>query len=737
VRRDSRLSNQYHTGRQASFNQAIRNEDAEAVDCVQGVVERIVYESDDTGFLVARMEREDTGELITFVGAFVAVSAGDTMRLWGQWQDNPKFGRQLRVDRFETILPTTVTGIEKYLGSGLIDGIGKEFAKRIVKAFGVETLRVIDEEPERLREVKGIGKKRAVQIREAWEAQRAVQSIMIFLQGHGIGVGQAVRIYKRYGDSAITVLRQNPYRLAADITGIAFKTADAIAQELGVPKDSPQRARAGLKYVLEQAMGHGHVFLPWEVLRSQARDLLEVDPAILDAAQQAAEAVQDVVREGESVYLPALYAAETGASARLKRLISAPSDKVPIKIEKAIEWVERTKAIELSEEQRQAIRTAVAAKVMVITGGPGTGKTTLLNGLLDIFAMKGLDILLAAPTGRAAKRMEAATGRAAKTIHRLLEFSPKNGGFTRDETNPLTADLVVIDEASMVDINLMHSLLKAVPASARLFVVGDVDQLPSVGPGNVLMDLISSQAMPVVWLKTVFRQAAQSGIVANAHRVNQGQYPEFNTTDFFMVERKDPAKALETVLEIVTNRIPKKFGLDPKRDVQVLAPMHRGDVGVKALNEGLQRALNPEVQPLGRRLFGQGDKVMQQRNNYELDVFNGDVGVITEVHEDIKEVQVQFEDRAVIYPFDALDELGLAYASTVHKAQGSEYPAVVIPLMTQHYMMLQRNVFYTGLTRASRIVIIVGDPKAVGIAIRNTKVTRRNTRLSERLANRA
>ncbi|HIJ65681.1 MAG TPA: ATP-dependent RecD-like DNA helicase [Candidatus Hydrogenedentes bacterium] len=701
---------------------------------IEGVVERIVYENEENGFFVARLREEGKRDLTTFVGNLMALSPGDTVRLWGQWVDDKRFGPQLRVNRYETVLPSTVKGIEKYLGSGLIRGIGPTYAKRLVEAFGVETLRIIDEEPKRLRDVPGIGRKRAAQIREGWAAQRAVQSIMIFLQGQGISSTQAVKIYKRYGDSAVAVLRENPYRLAEDIVGIAFKKADAIAANLGIAKDSPQRAQAGLIYALQQACGEGHVFLPESDLSAKAVELLEVHPEVLPAPLVALAAQRRVVREECNVYLHPMYVAETDCAKRLKRLIATPRGNVSIVVGKAIQWVERIHAIRLSAEQRHVIRVAAEAKVMVVTGGPGTGKTTVINSLLSIFEKKGLAIALAAPTGRAAKRMEAATGREAKTIHRLLEYSPKDHAFTRDENNPLTADLIVIDESSMIDLQLMANLLKAIPPHTRLFLVGDVDQLPAVGPGNVLMDVIASNAAPVVWLKTVFRQAAKSGIISNAHRINRGEYPEFNADDFFLVERTDPGKALETVVELVANRMPRKFGLDPLRDIQVLAPMHRGDAGVERLNEELQRALNPEVEPLPRRPFGLGDKVMQLRNNYELDVYNGDVGVVTLVDHELKEVQVTFDDaRVVVYPFDELDELTLAYASTVHKAQGSEYPAAVMTILPQHYMLLQRNMLYTAVTRGKRLVILVGAPKAVRMAVQNDSIARRNTRLADRL----
>ena len=708
----------------------------QALDSIEGVVERVVYESPETGFFVARLLRPGNAHLDTFVGNLMAVSPGETIRLWGRWVDDEKWGRQLRVERYETVVPTTVVGIEKYLGSGLINGIGPAFAQRLVKAFGTETLRVISEEPERLREVPGIGKTRATRIREAWESQKAIQSIMLFLQGHGIGTAQAARIYKHYGDAAVAVLRENPYRLAADITGIGFKSADKIAANLGIPKDAPQRAEAGLLYALEQARNDGHVYLPEEDLIGTAAELLAIPADVLPPALVRLVSGETLVRDGGSLYLRNLHAAETGCDELIKRLIRTPKGTLEIHTERAIAWVERTHAIRLSDEQRTAIRTAAGAKAMVITGGPGTGKTTVINSLISIFDKKGLRVLLAAPTGRAAKRMEEATGREAKTIHRLLEFSPKHGGFARDENSPLNADLVILDETSMIDIHLMHSVLRAVPRHARLFLVGDVDQLPSVGPGNVLMDIITSGAVPVVWLKTVFRQAELSGIIANAHRINRGEFPEFNTADFFLVRRKEPLSALDTIVELVANRMPKKFGFDPRRDIQVLAPMHRGDAGVLRLNEALQDALNPRGVPVPRKNFRQGDKVMQLRNNYELDVYNGDIGQIAAADAEAGELNVRFDDgRVVIYPFDALDNLTLAYAATIHKSQGSEYPAVVIPLLGQHYLLLQRNVFYTAITRAAQLVIVVGDPKAVAMAVRNNKISRRNTHLAERLRN--
>ena len=708
----------------------------ESLACVEGEIERIVYESEETGFFVGRLRQEGQRELVTFVGNLMAVSPGETVRLWGRWVDDKKWGRQLRIERYETVVPNTAQGIEKYLGSGLISGIGPAFAKRLIEAFGVETLRVIDEQPERLLRVPGIGRKRASQIREAWNAQRAVQSIMLFLQSHGISGALAAKIYKRYGDAAAAVLRENPFRLANEITGIGFRSADKIAANLGIPKDAPERIEAGLLYALDQAISDGHVFLPEDELTAAGTELLGADKETIVSGIIRLVTARSIIRDGDALYLPLMFHAETGCDQLLKRLVSAPKGSLSIQAEKAIVWVERTHGITLSEEQRQAIRIAAAAKVMVITGGPGTGKTTLIKSVLAIFEKKGLRVLLAAPTGRAAKRMESAADHEAKTIHRLLEFSPNEGTFTRDENNPLKADLLIVDETSMVDLPLMHALLKAVPRHARLFLVGDVDQLPSVGPGSVLMDLIAGNIVPAIWLKTVFRQAARSGIIANAHRINHGVHPEFNAVDFFFVERKDPAKALETIVELVSTRIPRKFGLDPIRDVQVLAPMHRGNTGVARINEAIQQALNPNGEPLPRRSFRCGDKVMQLRNNYELDVYNGDVGLVKVVDAEARELMVQFDDRSVLYSFDDLDNLTLAYAITVHKSQGSEYPAVVLLLLPQHYLLLQRNVLYTAITRGKKLVIIVGDQRAVEMSIGNTTVATRHSRLSDRLRKR-
>jgi exodeoxyribonuclease V alpha subunit len=720
-----------------AFNQPAQSPfDAGEPGELEGVIERIVYENPETGFLVGRLRRDNAHELDTFVGSLIAVSPGESVRLRGRWIDDQKFGRQLRIESYEVVVPSSIEGIEKYLGSGLITGIGPHFAKKLVAAFGAETLRVIDEQPERLRRVPGIGAKRAQDIRAAWESQKAIQAIMIFLQGHGIRPAQAARIYQAYGDKAMAVMRNNPYQLAEDINGIGFQGADQIAQKMGLAQDAPQRLEAGLRHALLEAMGEGHVFLDKQQLLEDASRVLGVKLPQLAAPLDALLAREGLVREGDAIYLPHLRDAEAGVAQQLKRLLGAPSEMPSIHVENAIKWVEREQGIQLSEGQREAIRLGCESKVLVITGGPGTGKTTILKGLLAILEKKGLSFLLAAPTGRAAKRMEAATERSASTLHRLLEYSPRKHGFTRNETDPLVTDLLVADEASMIDIHLMHALLKALPPFARLLLVGDVDQLPSVGPGNVLFDLIASGMVPVARLQTVFRQADESGIIHNAHRVNRGLMPDFNTTDFMLVKRESPEAVLETIVELVVRRMPQGLGLDPLRDVQVLSPMRRGDAGTVRINEALQQALNPSGVPIAGRGFRLGDKVMQLRNNYELEVFNGDVGILSTNDPEGQEVEVTFDDgRKVIYPYRNLDELALAYAMTIHKSQGSEYNTIVIPVVAQHFMMLQRNVLYTGITRGKARVILVGEPKAVAMAVRNSNIARRNTRLTGRMRN--
>jgi exodeoxyribonuclease V alpha subunit len=699
----------------------------------EGIVERIVYENPDNGFMVARMKIEGQHHLLTFVGAMMAVSPGETIQISGEWVNDKKFGKQIKVTQYKTILPNSIIGIEKYLGSGLIQGIGPAYAERLIKAFGIETLNIIDQHPEKLRNVEGIGPKRAIQIREAWSEQKNIQSIMVFLQGHGISTNQAVKIYKKYGDGAVTVLRDNPYKLIEDITGIGFAGADKIATNLGLEIESPKRVAAGLTFALQDMVSEGHVFSKKDNLISKAEKLLKVTTQLIERELATMIHNDTLIAEDSDIFLHDLYDREMGCSEHIQRLLNGEKEEVTDKVDIAIKWVEKKHSINLSEEQRDALSLSVDSPMTIITGGPGTGKTTLINSIISVFQRKNFTLLLAAPTGRAAKRMEATTGHKAKTIHRLLEYNPKIHDFTKNEMNPLDADVIVIDEMSMVDINLMHSVLKAIPDDTRLLLIGDVDQLPSVGPGNVLMDLIVSTTIPTVRLKTIFRQAAESGIIANAHRINSSEPPQWNDTDCFFVERNDPEAVRDTILELATNRIPNKFGFDPMKDIQVLSPMHRGDAGVTHLNEHLQHAMNPNGQEIPKRGLRLGDKVIQTKNNYELDVYNGDVGKITILSEETKELHVQFEDRTALYSFDDIDNLSLAYAITVHKAQGTEYPALVLPIVSQHYLMLQRNILYTAITRGKSLVVVVGDTKALNKALHNTDTTRRNTRLAERL----
>jgi len=710
--------------------------DFEPLETIEGVVDRIVYENPENGFVVARLRAEMGRPIITFVGELLALSPGETVRLQGRWLEDRRYGRQLRISRCETLRPTSPDAIANYLGSGLIPGIGPTYAKRLVETFGADTLRVIDEQPERLSAVPGIGAKRIAQIREGWVAHEAARQTMLFLQGHGVSPALAARIHKHYGDRASAVLRNNPYRMAEEVAGISFTTADTIARSNGLEKDAVSRIEAGLIHTLQRGGNEGHVFTNESNAVEDAANLLGTHTARVAETVDGLVKAERIVREGDRLFLPALHAAETGCAEALKRLLAAKADAPPIDIDKAIRWVQETNNIELSPEQCDAVRRGIDEKALVITGGPGTGKTTVINSLLAILEKKGVSFLLAAPTGRAAKRMEEATRREAGTIHRLLEFSPKIGRFERNENDPLITDLIVVDEASMIDVHLFHNLLKAIPPFARLILVGDVDQLPSVGPGNVLMDVIASRRVAVTTLQTVFRQAAESGIIQGAHHINRGAYPPFNKDDFVLIERRDPPAVQETIVELVANRLPARFGYDPVRDIQVLAPMRRGEAGVNQLNTALQEALNADGEPIARRGFRVGDKVMQLRNNYELEVYNGDNGVVTGHDADANETTITFDDgRAVIYEPDQLDELDLAYAATVHKAQGSEYAAVVIPFVTQHYVMLQRNVLYTAVTRGKQRVVIVGEGKAVGLAVRNSRFAHRRTSLADRLRN--
>ena len=718
---------------------------------LEGVLERVTYVNEENAWSVVRLAVPGRRDLVTVVGNLLGVQPGENLRLRGRWTVDRKYGEQFKADGYVTVQPATLVGIERYLGSGLVRGIGKVMASRLVEAFGLSTLEIIEQTPERLREVDGIGPVRSERISTAWVEQKQIKDVMVFLQAHGVSSSFGIKIYKQYRDRSIAVVKENPYRLAMDIFGIGFKTADRIAGQLGISPTSPGRAQAGVLHVLGELSNEGHVFYPLRKLVEAAVALLEIDAGLVEAAvsalAQSGQVVLSPILEGEgqvrgeeAVYLASLHRAESGSADLCRALLESPCRPVSIDIERALAWYEEKQRISLAPEQREAIRRAVTSKILVITGGPGTGKTTLVNGIIQILEKKGRRILLAAPTGRAAKRMTEATGREARTIHRLLEFDPKTMGFLRDRERPLEADLVIVDEASMIDTVLAYNLLKAVPPTGQLVLVGDVDQLPSVGPGSVLLDVIRSGAVEVVRLAHIFRQAEASLIVVNAHRVNHGEMPRLpapgTEADFFFIEKQEPEEVLETLKHLLRTRIPRRFGLDPVNDVQVLTPMHRGLLGAASLNAELQALLNPQGPSLvhGSRLFRLRDKVMQIRNNYDLQVFNGDIGTVEAIDEMEHTLTAQFDGRSVTYERADLDELVLAYACSIHKSQGSEYPCVVLPLHTQHYVMLQRNLLYTGITRARRLVVLVGTMRALAIAVKNDKTEARFTQLAARLA---
>jgi exodeoxyribonuclease V alpha subunit len=705
-------------------------------------VERVTFHNEDNGFAVLKVKARGKRDLVPVVGHVASISAGEFIHAVGVWITDRAHGLQFKADFLKTTPPTTAEGIEKYLGSGMVRGIGPVLAKRIVAAFGEKTFEIIEAEPERMREVSGIGEFRAGKIVAGWAEQKAVRDIMVFLHANGVGTSRAVRIFKNYGHDAIQVMTENPYRLAKDIRGIGFKTADAIAMKLGMSREAPQRVRAGLSFALQEAMDEGHCGLPDENLIKLAVTLLDVDERLVRSALKAelaeGEIVADTIEAKPCVFLRGLHVAERGAAERLLDLVRGAPPWPAIDVAKAIPWVEARTGKTLAASQRAAIETVLNSKVAVVTGGPGVGKTTLLDAILRILAAKGTKLLLAAPTGRAAKRMAEQTGFEAKTIHRLLETDPKNGGFRRDADNPLDCDLLVLDETSMVDAPLMFSVVKAIPPKAGLLLVGDVDQLPSVGPGQVLLDIIASGALPVARLTEVFRQAAESRIIVNAHRINRGEMPEWpkreEASDFYFVEAGDPETGAAKVVEIVRDRIPRRFGLDPVADVQVLCPMQRGVLGARSLNADLQKALNPNMAEKIERFgssFAPGDKVMQTENDYDREVFNGDLGRVLRIDQAEGVLWVDFDGREVDYPFGELDTLVPAYATTIHKSQGSEYPAVVVTLATQHYTMLARNLVYTAVTRGKRLVVIVGQRRALAIAVRTNGRKRRWTKLKE------
>ena len=713
-------------------------------EVIAGVVEHVSFHSEDSGFCVLRSNVRGVRHPVTIVGQAASVAPGEWLTASGSWENNRTYGRQFRARFMRLSPPTTIDGIERYFGSGMVRGIGRVYARKLVRAFGDQLFDVIETAPERLREIAGIGPKRVEQIIEAWTEQKAVREIMVFLHAHGVGTTRAVRIYKTYGVDALQVMSENPYRLTHDVRGIGFTTADAIATKLGIRSDAMVRLRAGVNYGLSEAAGEGHCGFPLDELVSITAELLNCpEPLVRDALDLElveGSVIVDRVGETDCVFPVVLHHAETGIARMLSDLLQGPPPWPAIDTSKAVPWVERCIGLELAASQREAVKCALAAKVMVITGGPGVGKTTIVNAILAILAVRKVKVLLAAPTGRAAKRMSEATGMEAKTIHRLLEIDPRNGRFRRNADNPLECTLLVVDEMSMIDVPLMHALLLALPRRAAFLAVGDVDQLPSVGPGKVLGDMIASRQIPVTRLFEVFRQATQSRIVMNAHRVNDGMMPDLDTpdsdSDFYFVPAADPAIAVDRIMKIVCDRIPKRFGADPVRDIQVLCPMNRGAVGAVSLNDELQRTLNPvranAVEKFGRS-FAPGDKVMQIENDYDREVYNGDVGLIDHVSQEEGTVSVAYEGRLVTYNPSELDALVSAYAVTIHKSQGSEYPIVVIPFLTQHYAMLRRNLLYTGITRGRQLVVLVGQQKAVAIAVRDPSGNNRWTRLASTL----
>jgi exodeoxyribonuclease V alpha subunit len=727
---------------------------------LEGVLERITYANEDNGYTVARVDTGRGGELLTVVGALLGAQAGESLRMEGRWGSHPQYGRQFHVDNYRTVLPATIQGIRRYLGSGLVKGVGPRTADRIVTHFGLETLEVIESDPKKLIEVPGLGPKRTKLIAAAWEEQKAIKEVMVFLQGVGVSTSIAVRIYKQYGDESISVVRGNPYRLAADVWGIGFLTADRIAQSVGIPHDSPERVKAGLRHALSQSSDQGHCYLPEEQLISDAVKLLQVDTGlVIDClGELAADEEGGVVREPvpdpqdpersvTAVYLVPFQRAEAALAAQLKRLLRTSEDRLPwfqdVDWAKALGWLAGRTGARLAPEQEEAVRLALTSRVAVLTGGPGCGKSFTVRSVVELARAKKAQVVLAAPTGRAAKRLAELTGAEASTVHRLLELKP-GGDAAYDRDRPLKADLVVVDEASMLDLLLANKLIKAVAPGAHLLLVGDVDQLPSVGAGEVLRDLLAEGGpVPAVRLRRVFRQAQRSGVVTNAHRINAGSQPlTQGLEDFFLFVEEDTEAAGQLTVDVAARRVPEKFGLDPRRDIQVLAPMHRGPAGAGALNGLLQQVITPARPGLpekrfGGRVFRVGDKVTQIRNNYEKGangVFNGTVGVVTELHPDDHRLTVLTdEDEEVGYDFDELDELAHAYAVTIHRSQGSEYPAVVIPVTTGAWMMLQRNLLYTAVTRAKRLVVLVGSRRALGQAVRTVSAGRRCTALDHRL----
>ena len=717
-------------------------------DHLGGQIERVTYHSRETGFAVLRVRARGHRDLVTLVGTMPSVSAGEWVEADGTWVVDREHGQQFKAEILRTTRPDTAEGIEKYLASGLVRGIGPALARRLVAAFGRQVFEIIERDPEKLREVEGIGPKRQERILAAWAEQKAVRDIMVFLHSHGVSTSRAFRIYKTYGDTAIPVVTENPYRLAEDIWGIGFQTADRIAASVGIDRQSELRARAGVEYVLGTLTEEGHCAFPRADLVRKTADMLEIPATVVEPAVDHLLAEERLVlrslRAGAPLlYLAALDTSEERLAGNLAALARGPHPLPPFDVERGIQWGQAQVGISLAPAQKEAVERACRSKVLVITGGPGVGKTTLVDTILRILGARGLRPVLCAPTGRAAKRLGETTGLEAKTIHRLLEFDPQTAQFKRNADRRLAGDVFVVDESSMLDLVLAHQLIRAVPDHAVLLLVGDVDQLPSVGPGMVLRDIIDSGVIPVCRLTRIFRQAAASRIITNAHRVNQGEMPLYPRTkvadpgacDFYFIEIDEPDDAERMILRLVTRHIPDRMGLDPLDDVQVLTPMQRGVLGARNLNQSLQQALNPDARGIQRfgLTFRLGDKVMQIRNDYDKDVYNGDIGRIRRLDDEQREAVIEYDGREVAYLYDEFDEVTLSYAVTIHKSQGSEYPCVVLPIHTQHYMMLQRNLVYTGITRGRKLVIMVGTRKAMAIAVRRSHSRQRITTLKERL----
>jgi len=707
------------------------------MDYLRCVVERITYQNAENGYTVLKCAAKNYKDLVTVVGTMPDTHVGSVLSLEGMWKMDSRYGRQFSVEKFEETLPATVYGMEKYLGSGLIKGVGPKFAKRIVAKFGKDTLDIIEKNPDALIEVEGIGKVRVERIKNSWQEQREIKNIMLFLQSHEVSTSHATKIFKTYGNKSIQIVQENPYRLADDIWGIGFKTADRIAEKLGFEKERFIRLRSGILYALNKLSEDGHCFAVREQLIQKAKELLEMDIPELEITLDEMIRSEDVIRYEEAIYLPPFYYSETGCAKRLIRLLEEKK-KTEVDTEKIVQTVIQNSKIFYDEIQTKAIRTAVISKVMILTGGPGTGKTTTTMGMISALKMMGYHILLAAPTGRAAKRMAETTGMEAKTIHRLLEYKMPDG-YQRNEEHPLEGDVLILDECSMVDIILMYNLLKAIPERMSLILVGDTDQLPSVGAGNVLKDLIASGILPVIRLTRIFRQAQGSRIIMNAHRINRGEAIDIRggkDSDFFFAQKETNEEIVDTLVRYCTKNLPNYYHADPFREIQVLTPMQKGICGAANLNQLLQEAMNPSNLFLrrGGTQYRLGDKVMQIRNNYDKEVFNGDIGTISKVDMEEQELAVCYDGRDVTYDISELDELTLAYAVTIHKSQGSEYPIVVMPFTMSHFVMLQRNLLYTGVTRAKKILVLIGEKKAVYYAIGNEKTTRRNTKLAEYLA---